>query len=268
MSWRHPLLELSISSLVKNPNLCIPEHLAPLPPHIKDKIRRSLRCRHLSPDLLQALLHKNVTDLDLEDLEITDSHLEVVSKYKNYRKLNLNQTKKPSFKAIEKENETPPPCESSICQVLQGCRYLHTLFMAGWQSVTLEVMTTLVTSCPHIRFLDLGHCRPGLDDRMAAKVGELSRLESLSVTGSTAITDVGLSNIGASQAAATIKELRINKCREITDEGIEMLLMGLEALEILIFNGCPKVTDESRLALDRYLREHRVNVRQLSWTVY
>ncbi len=39
----------------------------------------------------------------------------------------------------------------------------------------------------------------------------------------------------------SIKELRINKCQDITDEGIELLLGGLQALEILIFTACPKV---------------------------
>ena len=33
---------------------------------------------------------------------------------------------------------------------------------------------------------------------------------------------------------------------------------------VLVF----QITDDSRVALDRYLREHRVNVKQLSSTVY
>ena len=35
MSWHYPLLELSLASVAKDPRLCIPEHLSPLPPHIK-----------------------------------------------------------------------------------------------------------------------------------------------------------------------------------------------------------------------------------------
>ena len=34
-SWHYPLLELSLASVAKDPRLCIPEHLSPLPPHIK-----------------------------------------------------------------------------------------------------------------------------------------------------------------------------------------------------------------------------------------
>jgi hypothetical protein len=272
MSWHYPLLELSLASVAKDPRLLIPEHLAPLPPHIKDKLLRSMRrYKNMSPQLLAALLHKNITDLDLQDLDITDAHLDAVAQYNNFRKINLNQSKNlmRDFKlGIEnsKENVQKLPSESSICKVLIGNKYLHTLFLAGWTSLTTVTMTTIVHNCPHMRYLDLGNCNR-LDDQAAEVIGQLGELESLSVTG-TRITDVGLASIGHSDSANTLKELRINKCVEITDEGIEMLLSGLQALEILIFNGCPKVTDDSRLALDRYLRDHRINVRQLSWTVY
>ena len=40
------------------------------------------------------------------------------------------------------------------------------------------------------------------------------------------------------------------------------------ALLIVIIVLVFQITDDSRVALDRYLREHRVNVKQLSWTVY
>jgi len=269
MSWHYPLLELSLASVAKDPRLCIPEHLSPLPPHIKDKLLRSMRrYKDLSPQVLESLLHKSSSDLDLQDLDITDKHLEVLSKHHNLRKLNLNQTKKPKFRfgTSDKENMMVHPSEFALCAVLQGARYLHTLFLAGWGTVTTETMTTLINNCPLIRLLDLGYCTR-LDDRSAAVIGQLGHLESLSLTG-TKITDVGLASIGSSESAATIKELRINKCQDITDAGIELLLDGLQALEILIFTACPKITDDSRVALDRYLREHRVNVKQLSWTVY
>jgi hypothetical protein len=269
MSWRHPLLELSLASVAKDPRLLLPEHLAPLPPHIKDKLLRSMRrYKDMSPELLAALLHKNTTELEFQDLDITEKHLEAVAKYKNYRKLNMNQTKKPQFKfgCDDVENLVCLPPESALCKVLADTKYLHTLFLAGWLPVTTDTVITLVDNCPHIRYLDLGNCTM-LNDRSAEVIGQLGHLESLSLTG-TLITDVGLASLGNSQSAATLKELRINKCREITDDGIELLLGGLQALEILIFSGCPKLTDDSRVLLDGYLREHRVNVRQLSWTVY
>jgi len=225
----------------------------------------------MSPQLLASMLHKNVTDLDLQDLDITDAHLDVVATYNNYRKINFNQRKNLTrdFKLgidNSKENVQKLPTESSICKVLTGNKYLHTLFLSGWTSLTTTTMTAIVQNCPHMRYLDLGNCNR-LDDQAAQVIGQLGHLESLSLTG-TRITDVGLASIGHSESADTLKELRINKCGEITDEGVEFLLSGLQALEILIFNGCPKVTDDSRLALDRYLRDHRINVRQLSWTVY
>jgi len=269
MCSTYPLLELSVATLVKDPEkLCQPDNIKTLPPHIKGRILRSIRKQNLSSDLLAALLHKQVTDLDLEDLDITDQHLQDVAKYKNYRKLNFNQKKKPSFKISEgKENCSPRASDCGLAQVFVGTHYLHTLFLAGWEDISLSTVSILSTNCPRLRYLDLGHCK-SVDDNILEEICQnLAYLESLSLTGS-AITDVGLATLGRSPAQETLKELRINKCKHITDDGIELMLEGLQTLEILIFNGCPRVTDESRLALDRYLHEHRVNVRQLSWTVY
>jgi len=268
MCSTYPLLELSVATLVKDPeNLCLPQYIQTLPPHIKDRILRSVRKQSLSSDLLAALLHKQVTYLDLEDLDITDQHLQAVAKYKHYRKLNLNQKKKPSFKSDGKENWSPRASDHALSQVFVGAHYLHTLFLTGWENLSLSTASILSTNCPRLRYLDLGHCK-SVDDNILEEICQnLAYLESVSLTG-TAITDVGLATLGSSAAQHTLKELRINKCKDITDDGIELMLDGLQTLEILIFNGCPRVTDESRLALDRYLQEHRVNVRQLSWTVY
>ena len=63
------------------------------------------------------------------------------------------------------------------------------------------------------------------------------------------------------------QEVQVSHCINITDVSIEALLACCPRINILIFDGCPGVTDRSRQALEEaMLRGGRM--KQLSWTVY
>ena len=65
----------------------------------------------------------------------------------------------------------------------------------------------------------------------------------------------------------TLQEVQVSHCVNITDVSIEALLACCPRINILIFDGCPLVTDRSRQALEEaMLRGGRM--KQLSWTVY
>merc|ERR1719383_869134 len=137
--------------------------------------------------------------------------------------------------------------------------------MRGMKSLTTEVFETVSRSM-NLRHLDVGRC-PNVHDSVLQILSSCRHLESLSLAG-TDITDLGLHYLANSESRDSLKELRIDRCTNVTDDGIQFLLEGLGCLEILIFSGCRQVTDQSRILLEQYLREHRRNVRQLSWTVY
>ena len=64
-----------------------------------------------------------------------------------------------------------------------------------------------------------------------------------------------------------LQEVQLSHCQHISDIAIEVLLSSCLRINILIFYGCPLVTDRSRQALEEaILRGGRM--KQLSWTVY
>ena len=59
------------------------------------------------------------------------------------------------------------------------------------------------------------------------------------------------------------QEVQVSHCIHITDASIEALLALCPRINILIFDGCPHVTESSRHAI-----EEAGLLKQLSWTVY
>jgi len=238
MGWCPSLLDLCLRTFVADTNLHRPDDFWALPPHLKDSIREVLLKRKVVEPLeLDSLLHLRVRDVDLEDQVLTDGHLNVLAKYKSYRKINLNQNLKKDFRRSDRE-EVAKVTPTALLHLLTAQSQLQTLFLRGLSSLSSDLFSVLP---PTLRHLDVSRCT-GIKDSVLLALRSESR--------------------------HCLKELRIDKCRNITDEGIEGLLDGLESLEILIFHGCPQVTDRSRICLEHYLLTHRRNVRQLMWTVY
>lgn len=270
MGWCPSLLDLSLRSLIKDPELYQPQDYQYLPPNLKDGIRDCiLKRRTVTPAELSSLLHPRVRELDLQDQVLSSDHLLVLAQYKTYRKLNLNQTSPLSTHPI---SHHPPdivlpdaPSSEALVQLLSGQIYLQTLFIRGLLNLNLDVFSTL-SNCKHLIHLDIGGC-PNIQDSHLHLIRNISGLESLSLAG-TEISDTGLYHLASCESRVTLKELRIDRCKNITDDGIQILLDGLSSLEILIFHGCPQVTVRSRETLEDYLANHRRNVRQLTWTVY
>jgi len=177
------------------------------------------------------------------------------------RNINLS-----SEQEVNMSNRNINPSSDQLVNLLSGQVSLHTLFLRGVENLNTEVFMALA-ECSNLIHLDISRCR-GITDEFIGLISEgCDRLESLSLSG-TDITDVGLSFLARSESRMSLKELRIDRCRHITDDGIQVLLEGMAALEILLFHGCPQVTEASRQTLEEYLLNHARNVRQLTWTVY
>lgn len=63
------------------------------------------------------------------------------------------------------------------------------------------------------------------------------------------------------------QEVQLSHCVNISDDSIEALLTCCPRINILIFDGCPNVTDRSRQALEEVMLRGG-KMKQLSWTVY
>jgi len=266
------LLSLSLDSLTKpSTNLPFTEEFTILPPNLKDPLRKVFLKRGLSGSELSTLLHPKVRELDLSDSDVTDELIAALNCCVHLRKLNLNT----SFVFLKKGKDenlpktAGPPDSSQVAELVTKNCHLSTLYMRNLACVTDSVIACLPPSITH---LDLGGCVAVTDSGVEQLVSHCPRLVSLSLA-RTRISDNGLAKMGEGECGRTLKEIRLDGCKDITDRGIEDLLAGIgrsgaSALEILIFHKCPKVTDRSRQVLEEFLFEAGGAVRQLTWTVY
>jgi len=270
MGWLPTLVDLTLRRLVEGrrekglqdlrkssrQNIVSIDNFKRLPPHLKDGLRDGLLKRQeLSPEELGYLLHPAVRDIDLQDQRPTDDLLRVLSQVKTFKRINLNQGSTPASLST-----------AALVELLTGQRYLQSFFIRGLSNVTVEVFATLSSCCPNLLHLDVSRC-PDISDEHLNTIRGCRRLESLSLA-ATNVSDLALHHVASGESRDRLKELRIDRCRNITDDGIGVLLDGLSKLEILIFHGCPQVTSRSRIILEEYLSTPQRNVRQLTWTVY
>jgi len=264
------LLSLSLECLTK-PSSDIPftEDFRVLPPNLKDPLRKVLLKRGMTGIQLSTLLHPKVTELDLSDSAITSELLSALNSCQNLRKLNLNT----SFAFLKRKtgseevHAVTEPDSIQIIEILKKNSRLITLYMRNLECVTDLVIPNLP---PSIIQLDLGGCVALTDIGIRNLVTQCPRLVSLSLA-RTKVTDEGLAMLG--DLGGTIKEIKLDGCKAVSDRGIEDLLSGINrcgtpVLEILIFHKCPKVTERSRQALEEFLLNAGGSVRQLTWTVY
>jgi len=267
------LLSLSLESLTKpSSSLAFTEDFMILPPTLKDPLRKVFLKRGLSGSQLSTLLHTKVTDLDLSDSPMTHELLSALYICENLRKLNLNT----SFVYLKRKDgckdekaAAAPPDSIQVAELLCKNPRLCTLYMRNLVCMKDSVIPSLPPSITH---LDLGGCVALTDTGVEYLVTHCPRLVSLSLA-RTKISDIGLAMLGRGEAGKTLKEIRLDGCRAITDQGIGDLLAGISrggssVLEILIFHKCPEVTDRSRQALEEFLMDAGRAVRQLTWTVY
>lgn len=68
--------------------------------------------------------------------------------------------------------------------------------------------------------------------------------------------------------ANTIIEIHVAHCELISDQSIECILMHCKKIKYLLFHSCPRVTPESRIALEDYMATNNQKVKHLTWTIY
>lgn len=259
------LLELSVQSLVREEGTTTStstttcQNMACLPTHLKDCLRDILlKRRTLTASELACLIHPKMQYIDLSDQVLTGDHLQVLLECKDLRKLDLNQAAKAEPVAED--------LSASLGQLLGQLHQLTSLHLRDLASVTAGVVSVLAGSCQQLRHLELAGCS-AVGDEAVAHLRNLASLESLSLA-RTSVSDVALASLARSECRSCLQELRVNSCPAITDIGIQALLEGLSGLQILIFHGCPKVTDGARVSLEQYFAAHGRTVRQVTWTVY
>jgi len=264
------LLDLSAATITQG--VCPPcDDLAPLPPHLKDSLRVVFVKRgRLTAHQLKSLLHPRVRRVDLSDCIITDDHVNALASCKALAQLNLNQVDKRS--SLHRHDHglrlmSASPSQEALQHLFSTIRFLSVAYLRGLAGVTDSVVATLARSARNLLHLDLGGCGNVGDLAISSLADNCPALSSLSLA-RTSVSDVGLADLSQAKCRGKLQELRIDSCVHVSDDGVELLLDGLNTLQILIFHGCPRVTERTRLSLEAYLAMNGRVVKQLTWTVY
>lgn len=251
------LIDRCVQAIVANWKAYI-DDVGNLPASIKDKCIYLMAKRGLLTDEnLHKVLHQQVKTLDLADCDISDNGLQAVCKCTQLRKIDLN---------ANKESRTNITSEG-VCSLAVSCRHLQTVYLRRCVNLTDVAIETLARSCPQLRLLNLGGC-PNLTDSSLQALGENCKfLKSVNVS-NTQVTDSGIIKLVSGPCAATLTEVHINGCRGVTDEAVEAVLQFCPQINILLFHGCPNITEQSRQALEDLTISRASPMKQVTWTIY
>ncbi|XP_058139000.1 protein AMN1 homolog isoform X1 [Dasypus novemcinctus] len=115
-------------------------------------------------------------------------------------------------------------------------------------------------SCRHKRLGRSGGRASGVvPARVHAWAGGRSRALGLKAFG---FSDCG----GARNWVLNLREIHMGHCVNLTDEAVEAVLTCCPQIRILLFHGCPLITDHSREVLEQLVGPNKL--KQVTWTVY
>ncbi|XP_044083754.1 protein AMN1 homolog isoform X3 [Mustela nigripes] len=230
------LLDLCLWCFMKNISRYITD-IKPLPPNIKDRLIKIMSIQgQITDSNISEILHPEVQTLDLRSCDISDTALLHLCNCRKLKKLNLSSSKENRISITSK----------GIKAVASSCSYLHEASLKRCCNLTDEGVLALALNCRLLKIIDLGGCL--------------------------GITDVSLHALGENcpflqcvDFSAT-QEIHMGHCVNLTDEAVEAVLTCCPQIRILLFHGCPLITDHSREVLEQLVGPNKL--KQVTWTVY
>ncbi|XP_052031317.1 protein AMN1 homolog isoform X2 [Apodemus sylvaticus] len=230
------LLELCLRCLIINISRYISD-IKYLPPNIKDRLIKIMSMRgQITDSNINEVLHPEVQRLDLRSCDISDVALQHLCKCRKLKALNLKSCRE------HRNNIT----SEGIKVVASSCSDLHEISLKGCCNVTDEGVLALALNCQLLKIIDLGGCL--------------------------SITDVSLHALGKNcpflQCVdfSTTQEINMGYCINLTDKAVEAALTACPQICILLFHGCPLITDHSREILEQLIGSRKL--KQVTWSVY
>ncbi|XP_066490096.1 protein AMN1 homolog isoform X2 [Tiliqua scincoides] len=249
------LLDLCLQCITRNISRYAAD-LKPLPPNIKDKLIKSLSVHGWITDSnISTILHPGVEALDLRDCNISDSALHQLCHCKQLKKINLS---------VWKENR-PTITSEGVAALALSCRFLREASFKRCSNLMDHGVLTLSLNCPLLQILNIGGCSSITDSSLQALGQNCRYLHSVDFS-STQVTDDGVVALASGMCSENLKEIHMERCVKLTDVAVEAVLTYCPKMYILLFHGCPLITDRSREALEQMVRPDKF--KQVSWTVY
>ena len=227
-----------------------------LPPNLKDNIRsqwlHQVVYKKVDCDIskmLNSLVHEKVRELDLSDCSPLVYCLDFLLKCPMLTKLNL----KNALKEVKLENYDT---------IFRRLPYLQVLYLHFNPELEDGIIYAFTKHNSRLREVDLEHCT-SISEHGFAQLRQLKALQCVNFA-FTNITDFAIGEIFAPNGAKNVKELRLDHCKQITDDAIDIILEEQgDQLDIFIMHACPLLTLKSITAFENF---H--NVKQVSWTIY
>ncbi|XP_053574999.1 protein AMN1 homolog [Bombina bombina] len=251
-----PLLDKCLFCMTKNISRYEAD-IEPLPPNIKDKLIKLLSMQgYLTDANISQILHPFVKILDLRDCEVSDTALQLISHCKQLKTINLN-----SFKGEQRTSIT----SEGIKAVAHSCAHLLEVSLKRCSNLSDVGILALALHCPLLRILNLSGCSSITDASLQALGQNSSLLHSVDFS-ATRVTDQGVIALVGGRCSQALKEIHMDRCVHLTDTSVDAVLTHCPHIYILLFHGCPLITDRSREALEQLVGPNKI--KQVTWTVY
>ncbi|XP_067855998.1 protein AMN1 homolog isoform X1 [Heptranchias perlo] len=267
------LLDLCVCCLVKSLSRYSTD-VQTLPPNLKDKLIKMMSLQGIITDEnMRQVLHPGLQKLDLRDCDITDHGLIMLQICTQLREINLSSSDYKLSITSEGLKVIASSCphlsevclrrcrnvsDEGIVALAQQCRLLQIVNVSGCLGITDSSLHALGKNCKILHSVDFSATKdkpliPGIN------------LVNLCCTASM-VSDAGVIGLVNGVCSHNLKEIHMDRCVNLTDEAVESVLIFCPHIFILLFHGCPLITDRSREALQQLVGPNQM--KQVTWTVY
>ncbi|XP_075838325.1 protein AMN1 homolog isoform X1 [Microtus pennsylvanicus] len=249
------LLELCLRCLIINISRYI-SNIKYLPPNIKDRLIKIMSTRgRITDSNINEVLHSEVQRLDLRSCDISDLALQHLCRCRKLKALNLKSSR-------EHRNSIT---SEGIKAVASSCSDLHEISLKGCCNVTDEGVLALALNCQLLKIIDLGGCL-GITDMSLHALGKNCPFLQCVDFSTTQVSDSGVAALVSGPCAKQLEEINMGYCINLTDKAVEAVLTACPQIRILLFHGCPLITDHSREVLEQLVGSRKL--KQVTWSVY
>ncbi|XP_076445625.1 protein AMN1 homolog [Babylonia areolata] len=210
----------------------------------------------ITDDNITKVVCNRIRVLDLSACDISDTCLFRLSACRNLYKVDLNAK-------ISNENIT----SAGIISLSQSCPHLQVLYLRRCINVTDDGVIAVSRNCPSLRELNTGGCVRLTDASLEALGQNSSCLTSVNFS-RTDVTDMGVYSLVSGVCSSSLKEVDMSGCQRLTDEAVEGVVQMCPQTRILIFHGCPRITENARVALEGLMHNGNTTMTQITFTVY
>ncbi|XP_041453056.1 protein AMN1 homolog [Lytechinus variegatus] len=250
------LFSVSLLSVIKQLP-CFLSQLDNLPINVKDNLLHLMSKRGLLTDTNVAkVVHKRTKILDLSESAVSDKALLRLGACRNLRKIDLNSAK----------GERTEITDQGVQALATSCPHLMIVYLRRCVSLGDPSTIALARSCHRLTELNLGGCIRLTDASLQAIGKHCTMLKSLNVS-RTKVTDEGIFSLCNGACQQSLNEVHMNNCVHLSDEAVEAVVNFCPKIAILLFHGCPCITDRSRQALEM-IQGSGSKMKQVTWTIY